>query len=79
LSNIDRSQILETTNSKPVGSVVVVGGVNASRIEVQIECVSTGNTGRPVVAVPALIVEAAIAVVAVTGSAKIITMFLAQD
>ena len=69
--------MLDATNREPVGAVIVVSRIHTCRIEVEIVGVGGVGTTRPIVAVGTLIGERAI-VVAVAGSGKITTIFLAQ-
>ena len=66
--------VFEATDRKPVGAVIVIRGIDAIRIKVQIVGVSIVNRRRPIVAVRTHIVERAIAVVPVATGAKIITL-----
>ena len=60
-------QILEATDTEPVGSIIRIRRISGSRIKVQIEGVSARRTGRPVVTVRPLIVQGSIVPIAVAG------------
>jgi len=60
-------QVLDATDREAVGAIIVIGGIHAGRIEVEVIGVRAIRTARPVVAVRALIVKRGIAVIAVAG------------
>ena len=68
---ISRGSVLDTTERIPVGAAIVVSGIRAGRIEVQVVGVDTGRRTRPIAAEATLSEERSSEVVTVAGGGQL--------